>query len=66
MTQLTAMSAPPRGVRFHGPTELHRRATLLDELRVLPVQSPLLILFHPCNFFLEPAKHILGELRRSR
>lgn len=48
--------------------ELHGSAALLDDLRILPMQTSFLVFLHPRNLFLEPTTSRAGEnfLRRKR
>lgn len=56
-----------RSVGLDGSVQLHRRATLLDNLGILAVQTAFLVFLHPRNFLLQPnhenfnpRRHTLG------
>ena len=42
------------GVGLQWSIELHRGPTFLDNLGILTVETPLLVLLHPGNFLLQP------------
>lgn len=54
MPHLSTVSTSPRRIGLQRPIQSHRRPTLLHNLRVLPMQPPLLVLFHPGNFLFQP------------
>ena len=54
-----------RSIRLDRAIQLHGRSTLLDDLRIFPMQTSLLILLHSSDLFLKPIYIIICEIQKT-